>query len=217
MIASKIYAVDQTQVRIAKSKPPILLIHATGRTTTSGWTDGQLSPYVYLFPPEDGVQEYDFIATPPGPGQIVQQVLTPISATAEIPDMDILNYWGEGNPLKGIRVHGISNNKTVDIVPKEETTRIDTSSSPQSVVSHVTPTDNQDVPGFGDDIKPLFRDRDVSVMQAIAGFNLHNYDDVKSNADRIFERLQTDMPCDGLWPQNDIDKFERWKDEGMPQ
>ncbi|NKB62942.1 MAG: hypothetical protein GKR95_15430 [Gammaproteobacteria bacterium] len=66
-------------------------------------------------------------------------------------------------------------------------------------------------------MKPLFRDRDVSVMQAIAGFNLHNYDDVKSNADRIFERLQTDMPCDGLWPQNDIDKFERWKDEGMPQ
>ena len=74
----------------------------------------------------------------------------------------------------------------------------------------------KEVPSFEEDIKPLFRPRDVIVMEALKGFNLHKYEDVKANADRILVKLGIDMPCDGLWPPEDIAKFKAWKDGGMP-
>lgn len=72
------------------------------------------------------------------------------------------------------------------------------------------------IPGFAADIRPLFRDVDVAAMKRQAGFDLHNYSDVVERAEAILERLQVDMPCDGLWPRSDIDKFARWKSGGMP-
>jgi hypothetical protein len=72
------------------------------------------------------------------------------------------------------------------------------------------------IPGFTSDIRPLFRDIDVAAMKRQAGFDLHNYSDVVEHAEAILERLQVDMPCDGLWPPSDIDKFARWKNGGMP-
>jgi len=72
------------------------------------------------------------------------------------------------------------------------------------------------VPSFEEDIKPLFRPRDVNAMQAVAGFNLHKYEDVRVNAGGILERLRLNMPCDGLWPEEDVKKFEAWKNGGMP-
>jgi hypothetical protein len=66
---------------------------------------------------------------------------------------------------------------------------------------------------FEQDIKPLFRPQDVRAMEQLRHFNLHKYEDVKQWADRIFEKLNDDMPCDGLWPESDIAKFKKWKDE----
>lgn len=67
---------------------------------------------------------------------------------------------------------------------------------------------------FEQDIKPLFREYDQAEMEW--AFDLWSYDDVKDNADGILERLENgDMPCDGPWPEEQIERFRRWVSEGM--
>lgn len=69
---------------------------------------------------------------------------------------------------------------------------------------------------FASDIRPLFRDRDVSTMVQTASLDLSSYEDVKKNAQLIYERLREgSMPCDGPWPQEGIDRFKQWMDGGM--
>jgi NADPH-dependent 2,4-dienoyl-CoA reductase/sulfur reductase-like enzyme len=69
---------------------------------------------------------------------------------------------------------------------------------------------------FAEDIAPLFRDSDVEEMKDISDFDLSDYEDVRNRAERIHERLLDEsMPCDEPWPEEKIDKFKRWMDEGM--
>jgi hypothetical protein len=69
------------------------------------------------------------------------------------------------------------------------------------------------VPGFAQDIRPLFRDQDVDEMRF--AFDLSQYDDVKTNAQGIYDRLlDGTMPCDGAWPTEQIELFQTWMDEG---
>lgn len=68
---------------------------------------------------------------------------------------------------------------------------------------------------FATDIRPLFRDSDIEEMSF--AFDLSDYDDVKDNADAIYERLsEGSMPCDGEWPEDNVDLFRQWMDEGYP-
>jgi hypothetical protein len=70
------------------------------------------------------------------------------------------------------------------------------------------------MPGFAADIRPLFRDQDVEEMQF--AFDLGQYDDVKSNAADIYERLADgSMPCDGPWAADRIALFRQWMDGGF--
>jgi hypothetical protein len=70
--------------------------------------------------------------------------------------------------------------------------------------------------GFEADIKPMFRERDRRAMQS--RFDLWSYDDVSRHADSILTRLQDGtMPCDGSWPPDQIELFERWLQRGKPQ
>lgn len=69
---------------------------------------------------------------------------------------------------------------------------------------------------YAEHIKPLFRERDQKSMSRF--FDLWSYDDVVENADAILERLEDgDMPCDGGWPDEQIQLFRRWKDAGTPE
>src|SRR2546421_3125520 len=73
---------------------------------------------------------------------------------------------------------------------------------------------------FETDIKPLFRSSDRTAMIPF-GIDLFSYDDVKTNATTILDRLNstdptTVMPCDGQWPQSQIDTFQAWVDAGFP-
>lgn len=66
---------------------------------------------------------------------------------------------------------------------------------------------------FETEVKPLFRERDRESM-AFA-FDLWSYGEVSQNADAILERLQEGtMPCDGGWPQAQVDLFELWVECG---
>ena len=68
---------------------------------------------------------------------------------------------------------------------------------------------------FAQDIKPLFREFDRDEMEFV--FDLWDYNDVRTHADNIIERIEDgSMPCDEEWPAERIALFRRWMDEGMP-
>jgi hypothetical protein len=67
---------------------------------------------------------------------------------------------------------------------------------------------------FDQDIKPLFRPEDQESMAW--AFDLSSYDEVKDNAEAILERLREgSMPCDGEWPEEQVELFQRWTETGM--
>jgi hypothetical protein len=69
---------------------------------------------------------------------------------------------------------------------------------------------------FETHVKPLFRDRDRGSMEF--AFDLWSYDDVSQHSDAILGRLKAGtMPCDGAWPQPQVDLFKRWVDNGKPR
>jgi hypothetical protein len=68
---------------------------------------------------------------------------------------------------------------------------------------------------YAQDIKPLFREGDRESMSS--AFDLWSYDDVVQNSDAILGRLRDGtMPCDGAWPDEQVELFQRWVDAGMP-
>lgn len=68
---------------------------------------------------------------------------------------------------------------------------------------------------FDEDIRPLFRDKDVKVMLKISNLDLASYETVKEKAEGIYERLADgSMPCDGEWSQEQLQTFKTWMDEG---
>ena len=74
------------------------------------------------------------------------------------------------------------------------------------------PKDDQPV-RFEADIKPLFREKDRQSMRM--HFDLGSYEDVSDYADRILERLRRgSMPCDGAWPPQQVELFEKWVSGG---
>jgi hypothetical protein len=83
-----------------------------------------------------------------------------------------------------------------------------------TVWSIVSP-DPDELVSFEADLKPLFRERDRESMQS--HFDLWSHDDVSQHADAILARLQDgSMPCDGAWPQEQVDLFRRWAEGGKP-
>lgn len=95
---------------------------------------------------------------------------------------------------------------------------------PSSRISALAPPADEDEPvvvlaaddepvRFEKHIKPLFRSRDRQSMTF--AFDLWSYDDVNRHADAILERLANGtMPCDGAWPADRIDMFQRWNASG---
>jgi NADPH-dependent 2,4-dienoyl-CoA reductase/sulfur reductase-like enzyme len=71
---------------------------------------------------------------------------------------------------------------------------------------------------FEEDVKPMFREKDVEEMKDIADFDLSNYEDVREHAESIQARLDDGtMPCDGPWPEDDIQTFRRWIEQGKKE
>jgi hypothetical protein len=66
---------------------------------------------------------------------------------------------------------------------------------------------------FAQNIRPLFRDGDIKSMSF--AFDLSSYDDVRANAEPIYEQLAAgNMPCDQPWPADDVARFRTWIDNG---
>ena len=72
----------------------------------------------------------------------------------------------------------------------------------------------QEAVHFDEHIRPLFRAKDRQSMQW--AFDLWAYDDVAQHAHSILQRLQRgSMPCDGAWPHEKVELFQRWIASGM--
>ena len=81
-------------------------------------------------------------------------------------------------------------------------------------VSVVLPAADEPV-RFEKHIKPLFRARDRQSMTF--AFDLWSYDDVKTHATAILARVRAGtMPCDGGWPAEWVEVFQRWVEAGAP-
>ena len=66
---------------------------------------------------------------------------------------------------------------------------------------------------FERDIRPLWRERDVKSMTF--AFDLSSFDDVRNNAEAIYDQLASGtMPCDGAWSDDDVNRFRAWIDGG---
>ncbi len=75
--------------------------------------------------------------------------------------------------------------------------------------------DSTEPVSFETHVKPLFREQDRDSMEF--AFDLWSVDDVSENADAILGRLKAGtMPCDGAWPQAQVELFERWIASGKP-
>ena len=69
-------------------------------------------------------------------------------------------------------------------------------------------------PSFEADIRPLFREDDIDSMSF--AFDLASYDDVRGNAEEIYERIADGtMPCDTAWPDDRLALLRAWIDTGM--
>lgn len=94
-----VYKTLAVDLKLLKSSPPQLAITAFGLVRTGGWKNGALEPRYYINPPQDGIQDFDFVAEPPvGPAV---EVILPISAHTP---MEHIPSW-----LKGVRVHSETN------------------------------------------------------------------------------------------------------------
>jgi len=72
-----------------------------------------------------------------------------------------------------------------------------------------------ETPSYEQHVKQLFRERDRDSMRF--AFDLWSYGDVSAHADAILERLKAGtMPCDGAWPPERVEVFERWVTAGRP-
>lgn len=80
--------------------PPDLEVSATGRGGNPGWSNGMLQAKPTLAPPEDGIQEFTFLADGPGGGVVIQVIPLPISGHGSIQ---------AANWMKGVRVVAATN------------------------------------------------------------------------------------------------------------
>jgi CDGSH-type Zn-finger protein/truncated hemoglobin YjbI len=75
-----------------------------------------------------------------------------------------------------------------------------------------TPAPGQ-VVGFDKHVRGLFRPRDRGSMRF--AFDLWSHEDVSTHAEAILGRLRDgSMPCDGAWPADRLDVFDRWIRDG---
>ena len=91
--------VTDVSISILEKEPPILVVQASGTVPTGGWSNPGLSRVVYVAEPADGIQDYEFMATPPS--GMAPDVITPVHAK---------DSWD--NPpdwIKGVRVRSATN------------------------------------------------------------------------------------------------------------
>jgi len=93
--------------------------------------------------------------------------------------------------------------------------RVSALATPKEDDQVVLPAEDEPI-SFAKHIKTLFRHRDRNSMRF--AFDLWSYEDVCTHGDDILRRVSNGtMPCDGAWPQEQVDVFQRWLEAGKPE
>lgn len=79
---------------VIKTNPDKIYIHGVGETNTLGWQNGALIPWVYVAPPTDGLQDYDFYGEPPS------GISLPALGILNGSHIMVMPLW-----MKGYRIH----------------------------------------------------------------------------------------------------------------
>lgn len=91
--------VTEINLQTLLSDPPHLLVTAKGLVPSGGFTDTRLLRARYVQAPQDGIQDYFLVSTPP-PGSAASEI-TEVTAADQIERFTTELPW-----LKGVRVHG---------------------------------------------------------------------------------------------------------------
>lgn len=161
--STHIYSVlSFTDVDIIKTNPPALFVAAVGLVNTSGWSNPVLIPRTYVNPPADGIQEFDFFATPPS--GIVLPYFARISGNAVLPDFP---DW-----VRGVRVVSATN-EVEYLFPNSELLFGDVEKAAQEIdgeAEFIATTVS------GDSVEPIFaEDIDGEIYPARAGTSCRSY------------------------------------------
>jgi hypothetical protein len=98
--AMPVYSVDHVHLTVLSlNGTEVLLVTAFGSSSTSGWSNARLQPYIHIQPPTDNIWDFVFAAMPPS--GISFDALTPISTTFVWP--------APPQNLKGVRIHASIN------------------------------------------------------------------------------------------------------------
>ncbi len=94
--------ISEVRLAVLESFPPKLQITAMGNVPIGGWSNPQLTPFVNIQAPPDGIYDFDFVADPPEGA--ATQVISPIHAV----------YVWDSFPaeLRGVRINAAQNSKT---------------------------------------------------------------------------------------------------------
>lgn len=99
-MSKPVMLIANVNIALLKSNPPQLVITSSGFVSTSGWSNGRLEPQFYIKFPQDGIQDFDFVADPPE--GMALMVISGITAKP-------LEWDNPPENLKGVRVHSQSN------------------------------------------------------------------------------------------------------------
>jgi hypothetical protein len=94
--------VSSIDLTLEKGSAPKAIIKAKGKVVTAGHTNPRLLQVLYMMPPADGIQDFDFYVDPPPPSAVVAQVIADI----ETPPLRLEHIppW-----MKGVRVRAQTN------------------------------------------------------------------------------------------------------------
>ena len=99
ILVREVSCIDLT---LEKGSAPKAIIKAKGKVVTAGHTNPRLLQVLYVMPPADGIQDFDFYVDPPPPSTVVAQVIADI----ETPPLRLEHIppW-----MKGVRVRAQTN------------------------------------------------------------------------------------------------------------
>lgn len=188
----RVMDVDTIDISILNTLPPAILVVAHGHVPTTGWTGPQLSPWFYIRAPDDGIQDFDFVAQEPA--GIVGDVVLPIVAEANV-HHDVANYWGAGVPLRGVRVHARANSRE-ELIDRPDAVK---QAVPPVSARIVVPLDNFgigafDTPTIPDELRTLVIGKSLRVYKTGDMLTL----DLQPNRLNI-ERAPVDGRIVGTW------------------
>lgn len=112
------------------------------------------------------------------------------------PNMPVPRWWWVCNATPGARPSALPSEK-------------------DDAQAQAEPLAEGEAPTFERHVRPLFRPLDRRSMRST--FDLWSHEDVARQAGAILERLANGtMPCDGAWPDEQVQVFRRWVEAGAP-